>query len=59
MTPETTKSIIASIKKGVMPPGGPQKTELGKRMNCEPNKGLTTLQGEITGPGHGLIAELQ
>ncbi|KAI9328194.1 thioredoxin-like [2Fe-2S] ferredoxin-domain-containing protein [Zopfochytrium polystomum] len=54
LTPESTNKILDELKRGGKPKIGPQS---GRRTS-EPIKGLTTLKGEIPGPGFGVRSDL-
>eukprot|EP01135_Chromosphaera_perkinsii_P000813 Nk52_evm101s151 gene=Nk52_evmTU101s151 len=54
LTPESTNAIVDSLKKGVVPPAGPQSG----RTCCEPAAGLTSLTEEPKGPGFKVRSDL-
>ena len=54
LTPKDTIFILDELKAGRKPKTGPYSG----RESCEPKGGLTTLTGEIPGPGHGVRADL-
>ncbi|KAI8054074.1 thioredoxin-like [2Fe-2S] ferredoxin-domain-containing protein [Syncephalis plumigaleata] len=54
LTSESTVKLLDALKRGEIPPAGPQSS----RKNCEPIQGLTTLTTEPTGPGFGVRDDL-
>ncbi|TPX34167.1 hypothetical protein SmJEL517_g03096 [Synchytrium microbalum] len=54
LTPKDTVWILDELKAGRVPKPGPYSG----RASCEPKGTLTTLAGELPGPGHGVRADL-